>query len=179
MAIMAPRKSGDLLFAGGIGDAAVVLKLDADKPGATEVWRGTKKNGVYPVNMTPFVENDTIFAVDQPGTLRAVKLATGERLWGTFKPVIGKEEEEGFAGAKSGTAFIVKNADRFFLFAETGDLIIAKLSAAGYEEVSRANLLPPTSAAFGRKVLWSHPAFADKCVFARNDKEIVCASLAE
>ena len=102
-----------------------------------------------------------------------------ERLWGTFKPVIGKEEEEGFAGAKSGTAFIVKNADRFFLFAETGDLIIAKLSAAGYEEVSRAKLLDPTSAAFGRKVLWMHPAFAEKCVFARNDKEIVCASLAE
>ena len=32
--------------------------------------------------------------------------------------------------------------------------------------------------AFGRDVVWSHPAYADKCVFARNDKEIVCASLA-
>jgi hypothetical protein len=30
----------------------------------------------------------------------------------------------------------------------------------------------------GRNVVWSHPAYADKCVFARNDKEIVCASLA-
>ena len=179
MSIMAPRKSGDLLFAGGIGDAAVVLKLDADKPGAKEVWRGTKKNGVYPVNMTPFVEKDTIFAVDQPGNLRAVKLGTGERLWQTYKPVIGKDEDEGFAGAKSGTAFIVKNADRYFLFSETGDLVIAKLTAEKYEEVSRAHLLDPTSGAFGRKVLWMHPAFADKCVFARNDKEIVCWSLAE
>jgi hypothetical protein len=30
----------------------------------------------------------------------------------------------------------------------------------------------------GRPVVWSHPAFADKCLFARNDKELVCVSLA-
>jgi len=27
-------------------------------------------------------------------------------------------------------------------------------------------------------VWWSHPAFANRCVFARNDKELVCVSLA-
>ena len=27
-------------------------------------------------------------------------------------------------------------------------------------------------------VCWSHPAYADKCIFARNDRELVCASLA-
>jgi len=27
-------------------------------------------------------------------------------------------------------------------------------------------------------VCWSHPAFANKHVFARNDEELVCASLA-
>jgi outer membrane protein assembly factor BamB len=26
-------------------------------------------------------------------------------------------------------------------------------------------------------VVWSHPAYANRCVFARNDQEIVCASL--
>ena len=57
--------------------------------------------------------------------------------------------------------------------------MIAKLSPKAYEEVSRAKLLEPTNEAFGRPVVWSHPAFADKCVFARNDKEIVCVSLAK
>jgi hypothetical protein len=111
--------------------------------------------------------------------LRAVELDTGKKLWFTFKPVIGKEETEDFKGAGSGTAFLVKNGDRFFLFAETGDLVIAKLSPDRCEEVSRARLLEPTSAAFGRKVVWTHPAFADKCAFLRNDKEIICVSLAE
>jgi len=26
--------------------------------------------------------------------------------------------------------------------------------------------------------VWSHPAFANQCVFMRNDEEIVCVSLA-
>jgi len=29
----------------------------------------------------------------------------------------------------------------------------------------------------GRDVVWCHPAFANKCVFVRSDKEIVCVSL--
>jgi hypothetical protein len=137
-----------------------------------------KPRGLYPVNMTPFIEKGIVYGVDQPGMLRAVELATGKKLWFTHKPVIGKEEAEDFKGAGSGTAFLVKNGDRYFLFAETGDLIIAKLSPKGYEEVSRAKLLDQTGAAFGRKVVWSHPAFADKCVFLRNDKEIICVPLA-
>ena len=102
-----------------------------------------KPRGLYPVNMTPFIENGIIYGVDQPGMFRAVELETGKKLWFTFKPVIGKEEEEDFKSAGSGTAFVVKNGDRFFLFAETGDLIIAKLSPKGYEEVSRAKMLEP------------------------------------
>jgi len=73
----------------------------------------------------------------------------------------------------------VKNGDRYFLSTEAGDLIIAKLSPKGYEEVSRAHLLEPTTEAQGRKVDWSHPAYADKCIFVRNDTELVCASLAQ
>jgi len=29
----------------------------------------------------------------------------------------------------------------------------------------------------GRDVVWSHPAFAQKSFFARNQKEIICVSL--
>lgn len=183
MSIMVPRKDGDLLYAAGIGNVGVTVKLDRAKPGVTEVWRHkpapTAKTGLYPVNMTPFVEDGIAYGVDQPGVFRAVELATGKRLWATFKPVFGEEKDEDFKGGSSGTAFVVKNADRYFLFNEVGELVVAKLTPQGYEEVAKAKLLDPTGPAFGRKAVWSHPAFADKCVFARNDKEIVCASLAE
>jgi hypothetical protein len=101
-------------------------------------------------------------------------LLTGKRLWDTFKPTTGGDRRE-----SHGTAFITKNGDRYFLFSETGDLIIARLTPKEYEEISRAHLLEPTNEAFGRPVVWNHPAYANKCVFVRNDKEIVCASLAK
>ncbi|HTD87767.1 MAG TPA: pyrrolo-quinoline quinone, partial [Candidatus Binatia bacterium] len=76
-------------------------------------------------------------------------------------------------------AFLIKNGDRFFLPNEKGDLIIARLTPEGYQEISRAHLLEPTNTAAGRDVVWSHPAFANRSVYARNDKELICASLAE
>jgi len=106
------------------------------------------------------------------GQLRCLKAATGERAWETFQATTSGEP------VRWGNAFIVKNADRFFLFNEKGDLIIAKLSPKGYEEISRANLLEPTNKDPGRNVVWSHPAFANRRVYARNDKELVCADLA-
>ena len=73
---------------------------------------------------------------------------------------------------------MIHNGERYFLFGETGHLIIARLSPQRYDEISRWKMLEPTSMAFGRSVVWSHPAFADRCVFARNDREIVRVSLA-
>ena len=73
----------------------------------------------------------------------------------------------------------MKNGDRFFLFNEKGELVIAKLSPKGYEEISRAKVIDQTNVAFGRSVVWSHPAFANKCAFIRNDKELICVSLAK
>jgi len=175
MAIMAPRQFGDLLFAGGIGGKSMLLKLAADRPAATEVWRGSMKTGASPVNVTPFLEEGIMYAVDKPGALMGVSLATGEHLWETFKPI---SDEENPRQVGSGTAFLVKNGDRFFLASETGNLIIARLSPKGYDEVSRWKMLEPTGSAFGRNVLWSHPAFANQCIYARNDKELICVSLA-
>ena len=57
-------------------------------------------------------------------------------------------------------------------------MIIAELTRAGYKEIDRAQLLEPTSRAGGRPVVWSHPAFANRHVVARNDREIVRVSLA-
>src|SRR5207249_2467101 len=150
---------------------SLLLKLDADKADAKTVWKGNRDTGVYCINGTPFLEEGHMYGVCSDGEMRCVNLKSGERTWSTHKPVAGEE-------AGSGTAHLVKNGDRFFIFAETGHLIIAKLNPKGYNEISRWQMLEPTSKAFGREVAWSVPAFAQQCVFARNDKELVCVSLA-
>lgn len=168
--IMSPVVSNEYLYVAGYSNRSLLLKLDSTKPGATEVWRD-KRNAISPVNVQPFHMDGIVYGFDQKGVLRGLKLPEGERLWETSK-VTGKRP------AGSETAFIVKQGDRFWLFNELGDLIIARLSAAGYEEVDRAHLIEPSNIAFGREVVWSAPAFANRRAYIRNDKEIICVDLA-
>jgi outer membrane protein assembly factor BamB len=176
MAIMAPRKGGDFLFAGGHSGKSLGLKLDATKPSVSKAWQGSKTTGLAPVSGTPFVENEVAYGIDGNGIFRAMRIDTGERLWATAKPVNGQDSDR--RGANEGATFVTKNGDRFFIFGENGDLVIARLSPDKYEEISRTKLLDPVGVGLGRSVVWSHPAYANQCVYARNDKEIVCASLA-
>lgn len=172
MSIAAPRLSGDLLFASGVGHKGLVLKLDRDHPAAEILWRGDSRTGVYSANSTPIIDGDVIYGVCHQGQLRAVELATGKRLWETLQPTTGSRP------AGYGTAFLVKHENGYFLFNDQGDLILAQLSPEGYEEVSRFHVIEPTNESFGRPVVWSHPAFANRSVYIRNDKELIRVSLA-
>jgi hypothetical protein len=174
MTCAAPQQSGAFLYTSGIGMLAVLFKLDRTKPAVSIVWEGKPNSAVFCSNSTPIIDGSTVYGADcEVGCLRAVKLADGERLWETFKATSGGDRR-----VSHGTAFLTKNGDRFFIFTETGDLVLARLTPEKYEEISRAHLVDPTNEAFGRPVVWSHPAYANKCIFVRNDKEILCASLA-
>ena len=74
---------------------------------------------------------------------------------------------------------MVQHEDQVWMFNERGDLIIARLSPRGFDEISRARLIRPTTEQLGQRggVCWAHPAFAYRHVFVRNDEELVCASL--
>ena len=73
---------------------------------------------------------------------------------------------------------LTSNGDSVFLFTDKGELIQAQLTPQGYKEISRTRLLEATYPFGGRKVAWTPPAYANRHVFARSDKEVVCASLA-
>lgn len=182
MSIVAPQvadtKQGRVLFASGIGRVGALFSLAATEPAARVIWRGEPKTAVYCANSTPFIAGDVLYGCDcETGFLTAVDLTTGDRLWETGGPTMGSRR------GRHGTAFLVRQepseAGRTWLFSETGDLILARLTPEKYEELGRVHLLDPTNECFGREVVWSHPAFANRCIFARNDRELVCGSLAE
>ncbi len=175
MSISTPTLAGDYLFLTSTFGKSMALRLgksQPDRPAAEKAWIGDRGAGTSfdSVFGAPFAENGHIYGTSSDGELFCIKAETGERLWQTDKPN-GKK-------FRSADVFLIKNGDRFFLWTEKGNLIIAKLSPKGYEEVSRTHLLDPTSAAFGRDVLWCHPAFANRCMYVRNDKELICVSLA-
>jgi outer membrane protein assembly factor BamB len=177
MTIATPRKSGEQLLFTSFYNGSLMMRLDSNKPEATTIWRTEKMSEkdtthLNAVMTTPFLEDGHIYGVCSYGQLRCLKADSGQRLWETLQPTTSGQP------VRWANAFIVKNGDRFFLFNEKGDLIIAKFSPEGYKEVSRTHLLEPTNTAAGRDVLWSHPAFANRHMYARNDKEIICVDLA-
>lgn len=178
LTVATPRLAGDKLLLSSFYTSSKCFKLDPTKPEATLLWEGksfSEKNTdtLHSLISTPFIQDGHIYGVCSYGQFRCLKLETGERLWETMAATTGGPL------VRWATAFIIKNVGRFFLANEQGDLIIARLSPKGYEEISRAHLLAPTTTDPRRPVVWSHPAFASKCVFMRNDEEIICASLAK
>jgi outer membrane protein assembly factor BamB len=182
MTIPTPRLTGDELYLSAFYAGSVLLKLHGEgKPevrwkahGRSEMPEDTE--ALHCVMSTPFIKDGHIYGVDSYGELRCLKLDTGERLWSTFAPVTGKS-------TRWGNAFLTPQGDRVFLFNEKGELVIARLTPKGYEEIDRARILDPTTPIPGfkgaaRMVVWTYPAFADRCLFVRNDREIVCVSLA-
>jgi outer membrane protein assembly factor BamB len=178
MSIATPRRQGDLLLVTSFYNGAMMMKLDRNQPTATKLWKIGGKNerntqAIHAVMCDPWIEDGLIYGVCSYGQLRALHADTGERIWETFAATTASNEATRWANA-----FIVPQANRCFLFNELGDLIIAHLTPKGYEEISRAHLLEPTNIDPGRLVVWSQPAFANKNIYVRNDKELVCANLA-
>jgi outer membrane protein assembly factor BamB len=175
MTIATPRKLGDRLFLTSFYNGSLMLRVTGSDPEV--LWKSPKASEkdtllLHSVMSTPVVNATAIYGCCSYGQFRCLDTGTGERVWETYRPTSGKSQ-------RWGNAFIVQNADRYFLFSEVGDLIIAKLSPQGYEEISRTHLIEPDNLDPRRPVVWSHPAFADRSVYARNDSEIVCASLAQ
>ena len=170
--IMSPVVGGDLLYVGGYSNKNLLVKLAQDKPGAEVVWRDEARKGLSPVNVQPFLLDKHLYGFDQNGFLYGVELSTGERIWESGEPLSATRRPPG-----SGTAFIVKQGDRFWLFNELGELLIVQMTPMGYTELDRVKVIDPSNLAFGRDVVWSNPAYANRCAYIRNDNEIICIDL--
>lgn len=171
MSIAMPQLWEGKAFFTAYPQVAQLLDLSQESTPAP-LWKGDRNLGLFSVFSTPLVVDGHIYGSSTGGKLVCLDAATGQRKWESMAPLRGKRLD-------SGEFFLTRQGDRFLLFTEFGDLIFARLSPKGYEEVSRANLLPATSSAFGRDVLWSAPAFAGRCLFTRNDRELICVSLAK
>ena len=176
MTIPSPRQAGDILFLTSFYNGSLALRV-AGSGTPTLVWESKKvsekdTDGLHSVMCTPLIEGGYIYSSCSYGQFRCLKLATGERVWETYEPTGGKSE-------RWGHTFVVKHEDRAILFNEKGDLIFARLTPEKYEELSRTHLIDPVNHDPGRPVVWSHPAFANRSIYVRNDRELLCASLAE
>ena len=177
MSIGMPRQENNRLFLMSFNRVSGMIEVSADGNAASLVWRGDAKSGVAGVLNTAWVEEGHVYASGHRGEYRCVELETGNRVWSDDAPT------RNLAGKRASSwpsTFTVKHAPsgRFFLANDHGELILAELSPRGYTEIDRTMLIKPTHLVGSRYLVWSHPAFANRRVYARNDEEIVCFDLA-
>lgn len=176
--VATPVLSGNRLFVSAFYNGPMMFSLDTAKPAAAIAWRGTSDNEIqtdkiHALINTPVIDGGFVYGFDSYGQFRCLDASTGERVWESL--AVTREK------ARWATGHIVRNGGRYFINNDRGELIIAKLSPKGYEEISRAELIKPTSNSGNRRELgavnWSHPAYANRQVYARNDEEIIAVSL--
>lgn len=175
--IATPIVQEDLLFVTSFYDGSLMLRLGQDRPVVETVWKrcGADEqhtDALHSIISTPLFQGEHLYGVDSYGQLRCLAVSNGDRLW---------EDLTATPKGRWSNVHFVRHGENVWMFNERGELIIAQLSPGGFQELSRARLIEPTQDQLPSRrggVCWAHPAFADKHVFARNDKELVCANLA-
>ena len=174
--IVTPRFMDDLCYVSDYYNGSTMVRIKPNASGAEVVWRDKPQQSAYPDSLnilmtTPVINDGYIYSISGDGESRCIQAKDGAFVWRDKRPF--DERKPDFA-----TVFYVQQKDRFFLFTDQGDLVIAKLSPEGYEPIDQAHILDPVGFARGRDIVWSHPAFANRCMYARNDEELVCVDLA-
>lgn len=126
---------------------------------------------------TPVLRDGHVYGIDAKGQLRGLTAATGDRLWETFETTTYDAGMQSWA-----TAFMTplgETGPRTLFATEHGDLIVGDLTPAGFKLISKSHLLDPTNTDARRPVLWSQPAYANRSIYWRNDKELVSWSFAK
>ncbi len=178
MTVATPVQSGSLLFVSSFYNGGLMMALDDKKPAATMLWQGRSDSEIqtdtlHAVTATPAVIGDHIYGICSYGQFRCLLAKTGERLWES--QAVTQEHARWAAGQ------IVRHGERLFINNDRGELLIVKPSPQRYQEISRTHLIKPTTNPSNRRALvnvnWSHPAYANRRIYARNDEEIISASL--
>jgi outer membrane protein assembly factor BamB len=176
MTLATPVLSGSHLLVSSFYNGSMLLEVFGQR--SAMLWKGKSQNeidtdGLHAVVNTPVIDGDYIYGICSYGQFRCLNLKTGQRVWETMD--VTKEK------ARWASGFIVRHGDRYFINNDRGELIIAKLSPQGYQEISRTNLIRPTSNSGNRRELgavnWTHPAYANRHIITRNDEEIIAVSL--
>ena len=184
MAIATPVRNGRYLVVSQFFNGSMMLALNPDRPDARVLWQGGARSELpdrtetlHSIISTPILVGDHLYGIGSYGELRGLEATTGERVW---------ESNQMNAQDRWATAYFIRHGDRYFVVNDSGELLLARFTPEGYEEIDRTRLLTPTSRTRGgisgrfndRAVLWAHPAFANRHVVVRNDEEVVRLSLA-
>ncbi len=130
--------------------------------------------GLHALMGAPLWIDDHFYGVDAYGQFRGLRAEDSSRVWETDRVVPQGRWATVFPVRQGETGNLVWIAN------ELGELILCELTPQGYREIDRTQLIEPTQEIRQRdyKIVWSHPAFAHRHIYARNDKVLIAISVA-
>lgn len=165
------------VFLSSFYDGSYLYKLNSSSSEAELLWsrRGRSEihtDALHSIIMTSVILGNYVYGIDSHGEMRCLDLETGDRVW-TDLTLLEK--------GRWATAFFVQNGENTWILTEKGDLVIGRLNPSGFERISTTHIIEPTTFLPRRsgEILWSHPAFAHKHIFVRNDRELICVDLSK
>jgi outer membrane protein assembly factor BamB len=146
-----------LLLASNYWSGSKAIRLDEKGENPEVVWEGKQLSLLM---STPLARDGHVYALDRFRGLKCLEMRSGKVKW---------EGEHVTPRGTNPQATLVWAGERALILNERGDLTLAELKPEGYRALGKVPLLGG--------LVWAHPAYADRCVFARNDEEIVCVPL--
>ncbi|MDB6129291.1 MAG: pvaA 1 [Verrucomicrobiales bacterium] len=146
-------------------EGTLVLKLSDDKPGYRIAWDSfalsSLHSSIVQVGGVLYGINHNGDIAAECGELRSVQMSDGKLNWveKTVAPL--KMHTQGSTAYNEGNGL-------FYITTETGELVIARASAEKYQQLAKFQI--------GGKT-WSHPAYANHCIYFRSENTLVCSRL--
>ena len=171
------NRTGDSFLLSDFNDGT--RRFDLEDKTWNEAWHVRGKNernteGLHSLIGSPAWIDDHFYGIDSYGSLIGLKASDSSRVWKTDSVV---------PLSRWSTAFIIREGEqgnRVWMLNEVGEFILAELTPEGFQEMDRTQLIAGTQEVKQREhlIVWSHPAFAHRHVYARNDRELIAVSLA-
>lgn len=160
VSIATPICHQGLVFVSGYWEGSKAIRLGREPSEATLAWEdGESLRGLM---SQPLYRDGHAYLLDKRFGLTCFELATGRKLWDDENRLTPRDRNP------QATLVWLGDENRMIALNAEGELVLARLSPAGYEEQARWRLLGPT---------WAHPAYAGRHIYARDDEQIICAEL--
>lgn len=146
-----------VLLAGNYWSGSKAITLDEKGLNPKVAWEGKELSLLM---STPLVKGKHVYALDRHKGLKCIEMRSGKVLW--------EGEHVTPRGSNPQASLVWVGGDRALILNTPGELALVELTTQGLKKCGKAPVIGQT---------WAHPAFADGCVFARSDTEIVCVPL--
>lgn len=160
VAIATPVYHQGIVFVSGYWEGSKAIRPGKSQEETELLWEENRY--LRGLMSQPLCRGDYVYLLDKQYGITCFELNTGRKLW--------DDKNTATPRGRNPQASLVwlGESDRALILNAEGDLILARLTPAGYQELSRTNIIGRT---------WAHPAYAGNRVYARSDTELVCMEL--